>query len=95
MLTSLSQGAGSAIEDGYALAHHLAAAGDAATGLRRYERARRDRTRWLVSASRRLSRMEQLENPVVTGLRNLFLRHVPMSLVRRQNLTPMKFDLPA
>ncbi len=95
MLTSLSQGAGSAIEDGYALAHHLAAAGDTVTGLRSYERARRDRTRWLVSASRRLSRMEQLENPVVTGLRNLFLRHVPMSLVRRQNLTPMKFDLPA
>lgn len=94
MLTSLSQGAGSAIEDGYALAHHLAAGGDVVTALRRYEEARRERTRWLVTASRRLSRMEQIENPIAAGLRNLAIRHAPMSVVRRQNITPMRFELP-
>ncbi|MET8152468.1 FAD-dependent monooxygenase [Actinoplanes sp. NPDC049668] len=94
MLTSLSQGAGSAIEDAHTLAHHLAEAGDPAAGLRGYERARRDRTRWLVSASRRLSRIEQLANPAVAGLRDLLLRHLPMSVVRRQNLAPMRFDPP-
>jgi 2-polyprenyl-6-methoxyphenol hydroxylase-like FAD-dependent oxidoreductase len=94
MLTSLSQGAGSAIEDGYALSVHLAKAGDAVTGLRRYEESRRDRTRWLVSASRRLSRLEQLENPVVARMRDLALRRAPMSVVRRQTFAPMKFDLP-
>lgn len=95
MLTSLSQGAGSAIEDGYALAHHLTAAGDVVTGLRAYEEARRDRARWLVSASRRLSRVEQYENPIVARLRNLAIRHAPMSVVRRQNIAPMRFELPA
>lgn len=99
MLTSLSQGASSAIEDGYALSHHLsrqlATQGDVVTGLRRYEEARRDRTRWLVSASRRLSRVEQLENPIATGLRYLAIRHAPMSVVRRQNIAPMRYELPA
>ncbi|MET7394200.1 FAD-dependent monooxygenase [Dactylosporangium sp. NPDC005572] len=94
MLTSLSQGAGSAIEDGYTLAHHLAAGGVPVAALRRYEAARRDRARWLVTASRRLSRMEQIENPVAARLRNLALRHLPMSLVRRQNIAPMRFELP-
>jgi 2-polyprenyl-6-methoxyphenol hydroxylase-like FAD-dependent oxidoreductase len=95
MLTSLSQGAGSAIEDGYTLAYHLATEGDVVTGLRRYEQARRDRARWLVSASRRLSRVEQLENPIAAGLRNLAIRLAPMSAVRRQNIAPMRFELPA
>jgi 2-polyprenyl-6-methoxyphenol hydroxylase-like FAD-dependent oxidoreductase len=95
MLTSLSQGAGSAIEDGYALAHHVTTAGDVVTGLREYEEARRDRARWLVSASRRLSRVEQYENPIVARLRNLAIRHAPMSVVRRQNIAPMRFELPA
>jgi 2-polyprenyl-6-methoxyphenol hydroxylase-like FAD-dependent oxidoreductase len=95
MLTSLSQGAGAAIEDGYALAHHLAAEGDVVAGLRRYEEARRDRTRWLVSASRRLSRVEQWTNPVATGLRDFAIRHLPQAAVRRQNIAPMRFELPA
>ncbi|MEH0971250.1 FAD-dependent oxidoreductase [Micromonospora sp. CPCC 205546] len=95
MLTSLSQGAGSAIEDGHALAHHLTVGDDIVTSLRRYERSRRERTRWLVSASRRLSRMEQIEHPVAVGLRDLALRWLPMSVVRRQNLAPMRYELPA
>jgi 2-polyprenyl-6-methoxyphenol hydroxylase-like FAD-dependent oxidoreductase len=94
MLTSLSQGAGSAIEDGYVLAHHLAHADTPVAGLRRYERARRDRTRWLVTASRRLSRTEQLESPIAVGLRNLVIRYAPASVVRRQNITPMTWELP-
>jgi len=94
MLTSLSQGAGSAIEDGYVLSHHLATENDVVTGLRRYEQARRNRTRWLVSASRRLSRVEQLENRIAAGLRNLAIRLAPMPVVRRQNIAPMRFELP-
>jgi len=95
MLTSLSQGAGSAIEDGYVLSYYLATEGDAVRGLRRYEQARRDRVRWLVSASRRLSRVEQLENPLAAGLRNLAIRLAPMAVVRHENITPMRFELPA
>jgi 2-polyprenyl-6-methoxyphenol hydroxylase-like FAD-dependent oxidoreductase len=94
MLTSLSQGAGSAIEDGYALAHHLAAEGDAVTALRRYEDERRDRARWLVTASRRLSRLEQMGNPITARLRNLALQLAPMSTVRHHITTSMEYDLP-
>ncbi len=94
MLTSLSQGAGTAIEDGYSLAHHLAHATGVVAGLRGYERARRERTRWLVTASRRLSRTEQLEHPIAVGLRDLVIRYAPASAVRRQNIAPMRFHLP-
>ncbi|PPK71459.1 FAD-dependent monooxygenase [Actinokineospora auranticolor] len=95
MLTSLSQGAGSAIEDGYHLAHALAAADHPVTGLRAYERARRDRVRALVAASRRLSRVEQLANPLAVALRDLAIKHAPRAVVRRGNLAPMRYDLPA
>jgi 2-polyprenyl-6-methoxyphenol hydroxylase-like FAD-dependent oxidoreductase len=94
MLTSLSQGAGTAIEDGYVLAHHLTTAPHPLVGLRRYEAARRDRTRWLVSASRRLSRIEQLAHPVAVRLRDLAIRFAPQAAVRRQHLTPMRFEPP-
>lgn len=95
MLTSLSQGAGSSVEDGYALAHHVAHATGVVAGLRAYESARRERTRWLVTASRRLSRTEQLEHPVAVGLRDLVIRYAPASAVRKQNIAPMRFQLPA
>ncbi|ACU38435.1 FAD-dependent monooxygenase [Actinosynnema pretiosum subsp. pretiosum] len=94
MLTSLSQGAGSTVEDAHALAHHLAAGGDPAHALRRYEADRRDRTRGLVAASLRLSRVEQLANPLATRLRDLVIRHAPARVVRDQNAAPMRYDLP-
>ncbi|MFC7615107.1 hypothetical protein ACFQV2_17920 [Actinokineospora soli] len=65
------------------------------TALRRYEAARRDRTRWLVAASRRLSRLEQIANPVAAALRDLALRYAPERAVREQNALPMRYDLPA
>ncbi|WP_233528570.1 FAD-dependent monooxygenase [Antrihabitans stalagmiti] len=94
MLTSLAQGAGSAIEDGYVLAHCLAATADPTLALRRYEDARRERTRTLVANSRRLSRIEQIDNPVASTLRNFGIRYTPMSVVKRQNMDPLRFDLP-
>ena len=94
MLTSLSQGAGSAIEDGHALAHHLMTGPDVVTALRRYEAQRQARTRWLVTASRRMSRVEQLANPAAAGLRDLALKHTPPSVALRQFLAPMRYELP-
>ncbi|WP_067713105.1 FAD-dependent oxidoreductase [Nocardia yamanashiensis] len=94
MLTSFSQGAGSAIEDGYVLAHHLAADPDPVRALRAYEAARRDRTRMLVAGSRRLSKMEQLESAVPVRVRDAILRFTPMPIMRAQNIAPMRFTLP-
>lgn len=94
MLTSLSQGAGSSIEDGYVLAHHLAANDDVDAALRDYEHARIPRTRKLVADSRRLSKSEQLENPIARGVRDFFLRHAPAGVVKKINAEPMLFTPP-
>lgn len=93
MLTSIGQGASSAIEDGYVLAQALATVPDPVAALRRYENLRRDRTCALVSTSRRLSRLEQAENPVVRGLRSLGMRCAPARIIKRHSIRPMRFDL--
>lgn len=85
MLTSLGQGAAMAIEDAVVLAHAVARhPGDPRAGLRAYEDARRERTRTMVTASRRTSALEQLEHPAATALRDTFLRWVPKSVLSRQ-----------
>ncbi len=91
MLTSLAQGAGSAMEDAVVLATSLASTSDLPRALRAYERARRRRTKRLVSMSRALSRVEQLERPIPRLLRDAYLRHVPLPVLRRQNQSVMTF----
>ncbi len=93
MLTSLGQGASSAIEDGYVLAQSVALVPDPVAALRRYEDVRRRRTRMLVRTSRRLSRLEQAENPVVLAARNLGVRCIPTPILNRHTIRPMQFDL--
>jgi 2-polyprenyl-6-methoxyphenol hydroxylase-like FAD-dependent oxidoreductase len=93
MLTSIGQGASSAIEDGYVLAKTLASVPDPVAALRRYEDLRHDRTRTVVRTSRRLSRLEQLQDPVVTAVRNLGIRCAPARIVKRRTIRPMQFDL--
>ncbi|BBX69478.1 FAD-dependent monooxygenase [Mycolicibacterium psychrotolerans] len=93
MLTSRSQGASSAVEDGYILAEAMARVPDPVQALRTYENMRRSRTRMLVNSSRRLNRLEQAQNPVVCAARNLGMRWAPMRSVIGQTVRPMKFDL--
>ncbi|WP_330184292.1 FAD-dependent monooxygenase [Nocardia sp. NBC_01503] len=95
MLTSLSQGGSSAIEDACVLAHHLNTGADIATALRDYEHARRARTRALVTGSRDLSRVEQLAHPLAVRLRELAFRHAPDRFIRGRTVEPMRFALPA
>ncbi|MTE12567.1 FAD-dependent oxidoreductase [Nocardia aurantiaca] len=95
MLTSLSQGGSSAIEDACVLARHLRRDGAVTTALRDYEDARRARTRTLVAASRRLSRLEQLANPVAVRLRELAFRYAPDGVIRGQTIEPMRFEMPS
>jgi 2-polyprenyl-6-methoxyphenol hydroxylase-like FAD-dependent oxidoreductase len=93
MLTSRSQGASSAVEDGYVLAQAIARIPDPLEALRAYEDRRRDRARMLVRSSRRLNRVEQAQNPVTCTARNLGLRYAPMRSMIRQTIRPMRFDL--
>ncbi|ORW96737.1 FAD-dependent monooxygenase [Mycobacterium sp. IEC1808] len=93
MQTSMSQGASSAVEDAYVLAQAIARVPDPVAALRKYEDMRRKRTRMLVRNSRRLSKLEQVHNPVVRTARDLGLRYVPSPILRWQNIRPMRFDL--
>jgi 2-polyprenyl-6-methoxyphenol hydroxylase-like FAD-dependent oxidoreductase len=77
MLTAFSQGGSTAIEDAVVLAMALRSAPGVVSGLRAYEDLRRERTRWLVEGSYKLGRLEQIDNPVLVGLRNLVLRLMP------------------
>ena len=75
------------------LAEAIARVSDPVAALRRYEDMRRDRTRMLVRSSRRYSRLEQAQNPVVRAARNLGLRCAPTRILKRHNIRPMRFDL--
>ena len=93
MLTSRSQGASSAVEDGYVLAEAIARVPDVVEALRAYEDRRRVRARMLVRSSRWLNRLEQAQNPVACAARNFGMRCVPMRSLTRQAIRPMRFDL--
>jgi 2-polyprenyl-6-methoxyphenol hydroxylase-like FAD-dependent oxidoreductase len=93
MLTSLGQGASSAIEDGYVLAQTVAAVSDPVAALRRYEDLRRHRTRRLVRTSRLVSRLEQAENPAVRAVRHVAVRCASDRILKRRTIRPMQFDL--
>jgi 2-polyprenyl-6-methoxyphenol hydroxylase-like FAD-dependent oxidoreductase len=93
MLTSRSQGASSAVEDGYVLAEAIARVPDVVDALRAYEDRRRVRARMLVRSSRRLNRLEQAQNPVACAARNLGLRCAPIRMLTRHTTRPMRFDL--
>jgi 2-polyprenyl-6-methoxyphenol hydroxylase-like FAD-dependent oxidoreductase len=70
MLPTMGQGACTALEDGYVLAKCLGEQPDVVTAFQQYESLRFPRTRAIVEASLRSSKMGELRNPVVVGLRN-------------------------
>ncbi|MFD8396284.1 FAD-dependent monooxygenase [Streptomyces sp. NPDC059680] len=92
MLTSLGQGAGTAVEDAVVLARSLAAATDLRQGLRTYESMRRARARRMVDLSHRVSHIEQYERPLPRKLRDAYLRWVPAPVLYRQNMSLLTFD---
>lgn len=94
MLTTLAQGAAMAIEDAVVLAHTLAehtTGGDLVPALRTYEARRLDRTRTMVTESRRMSDLEQAAHPGRRLLRNSYFRLVPRPVLTRQNAQALTF----
>lgn len=82
---NLGQGACMAIEDALVLARCLSDHADQSTALRAYEDRCRARTAAIVSASRRMGRVGQWENPIACWLRNATLRATPHRLARRRS----------
>ena len=74
MLPNLGQGACQAIEDAVVLSEELAATTDVVAALGSYSARRARHTAAVVTASRRMSRIAHLRNPLAAGLRNTLLR---------------------
>lgn len=83
MTPNLGQGACQAIEDALVLAHHLSNGPDVASSLRRYESERIPRTRSIVTASRRVGALFQVESRAFCRLRDAMLRLTPLSVTYR------------
>ncbi|ATB27006.1 FAD-dependent monooxygenase [Melittangium boletus] len=84
MMPNMGQGACSAIEDGGVLALALERGAEPVEGLRRYERVRQARTRWLQQLSWRFGVIGQWRQPVGVWLREQSIRLAPASVLRRQ-----------
>ena len=83
MTPNLGQGGCQAIEDGLVLARHLDGGQDVPTALRSYESERIPRTSSIVTTSRRVGRMGQIESPIFCKLRNAALGLMPLSMTYR------------
>ena len=77
---NLGQGACLAIEDAIVLAACLEESGGMAAALRAYEAKRKHRTAAVTRLSRRLGRMWQTANPLMTGLSYALARLTPVRL---------------
>jgi len=84
MLPNLGQGACQAIEDAVVLAEELTATDDLVMALGRYSARRSRHTAAVVKASRQMSRIAHLRNPLAVGLRNTLLRATPPSISLRR-----------
>jgi 2-polyprenyl-6-methoxyphenol hydroxylase-like FAD-dependent oxidoreductase len=75
---NMGQGACMALEDAVVLARSLSEASDIPEGLRRYAARRAPRTNRVVSQSRSIGRVLQLQNPLLCWLRDRALSMVPI-----------------
>ncbi|UVI32699.1 FAD-dependent monooxygenase [Paenibacillus spongiae] len=84
MLPNLGQGGAQAMEDAVVLAFSLQSASGIPEALAMYERLRIGRTARMVSQSRKMGRMVQLENPLAVAARNALLRTIPAGFQVKQ-----------
>jgi 2-polyprenyl-6-methoxyphenol hydroxylase-like FAD-dependent oxidoreductase len=82
MTPNMGQGACTAIEDAVVLARCLAAAGPVPVALRRYERLRIARTRWIVRRSRRIGYLGQVTGPWLVAARDRLMQWTPEAALR-------------
>ncbi|MBD2715519.1 FAD-dependent monooxygenase [Microvirga sp. STR05] len=81
---NLGQGAGMAIEDAAVLRRCLAQNPDVEAAFRSFEQRRLPRTSRVVQTSWQLGRVGQLENPLLTLVRNTAMRLLPAAMSRSQ-----------
>lgn len=91
MTPNLGQGACQAIEDAVILGHCMKGATDLALGLRRYEDARRERTRKVVEMAWSLGRMGQWESGAARWIRDRLISWTPPGMAKKNLMWPQRF----
>jgi 2-polyprenyl-6-methoxyphenol hydroxylase-like FAD-dependent oxidoreductase len=81
---NLGQGACMAIEDAVVLANCLASTREPVEAFMKFQQLRIGRTSRIVKDSWQLGKVAQLTNPLLTGLRNLAMKHAPARLADKQ-----------
>lgn len=81
---NMGQGACQAIEDAVVLAECIMCETDMNQAFRKFEKRRMERTHWVVTTSRKIGKMAQLENRLMIGWRNTLMRLLPDSMGARQ-----------
>ena len=92
---NIGQGACMAVEDAVSLAAYLKDASDIPAALRAYERDRTVRTKPIVEQSQRIGEMIQIENPLLTALRDTILRFTPSRFISSQQIEIFSHDSPS
>jgi 2-polyprenyl-6-methoxyphenol hydroxylase-like FAD-dependent oxidoreductase len=81
---NMGQGACQAIEDAVILADEIGKGGAVADAFRAFEKRRETRTHYVVSQSRLLGNIAQVQNKYMGALRNAVLRALPASVQQQQ-----------
>lgn len=81
---NMGQGACQAIEDAMVLAQCLEETPVVAEAFRAFEQKRLKRTHFIVKQSWQLGKLAQMENPLLSRLRNLAIRSIPQRVFQRQ-----------
>jgi 2-polyprenyl-6-methoxyphenol hydroxylase-like FAD-dependent oxidoreductase len=81
---NMGQGACMAIEDAVVLSNCLSSGANPEDAFRRFEEKRLLRTSKIIRDSWQIGKIAQLENPVLSGLRNLALRLTPAGVAEKQ-----------
>lgn len=92
MVSTLGQGAATALEDAVVLARRLGDAPDIAAGLRAYALARTERTGRIVRTAHTLARLATWTSPVAVMLRNAALRLTPAWVTARTAEEQLGYD---
>jgi 2-polyprenyl-6-methoxyphenol hydroxylase-like FAD-dependent oxidoreductase len=81
---NLGQGGAMAVEDALSLAKAFEEAGLNEMAFELYEQRRREKVNWIVSTSWTIGRICHVKNPLLRGLRNLFLKNTPKDVGKKQ-----------
>lgn len=92
MTPNMGQGACQAIEDAYALARVLARK-SLPEALYDYQNMRIPRVHQIMSQSRQIGQVGQVENPMLCWIRNQFVRNIPASIRNRALNAVVDYDI--